>query len=189
MASFRKRNNKWEYRIRYKEMGKYKETSKGGFKTKKEAQLAAAKVEAQLAKGMNVSNKQLTFNDYMYDWLETYKKDIVSPRTYKAYEKNIRLYILPTFGSIKLQDLTRVHYQKFINTLLQKFSKKTVELIHITMHNALETAITELEILSRNPTNKVRMKEQQVTNKSENIKCYDLDELESVLNYILNKQS
>ncbi|MHA2893276.1 site-specific integrase [Bacillus cereus] len=188
MASFRKRNNKWEYRIRYKEMGKYKETSKGGFKTKKEAQLAAAKVEAQLAKGMNVSNKQLTFNDYMYDWLETYKKDIVSPRTYKAYEKNIRLYILPTFGSIKLQDLTRVHYQKFINTLLQKFSKKTVELIHITMHNAVETAITELEILSKNPTNKVRMKEQQVTNKSENIKCYDLDELESVLNYILNKK-
>ena len=40
MASFRKRNDKWEYRIRYKEMGKYKETSKGGFKTKKEAQLA-----------------------------------------------------------------------------------------------------------------------------------------------------
>ena len=56
------------------------------------------------------------------------------------------------------------------------------------MHNAVETAITELEILSKNPTTKVRMKEKQVTNKSENIKCYDIDELESVLNYILNKR-
>ena len=45
MASFRKRNDKWEYRIRYKEMGKYKETSKGGFKTKKEAQLAVPKLK------------------------------------------------------------------------------------------------------------------------------------------------
>lgn len=68
MASFRKRNDKWEYGVRYKEMGKYKETSKGGFKTKKEAQLAAAKVEAQVDKGV---------------------KESVSLRTYTVYEKTL----------------------------------------------------------------------------------------------------
>ncbi|MEN3130806.1 Arm DNA-binding domain-containing protein [Bacillus cereus] len=165
MASFRKRGEKWEYRVRYKEMGKYRETSKGGFKTKKEAQLAAAKVEEKIAGGLNVSNSQMTFNEYMYEWLETYKKDNVSPRTYRSYEKNIRLYILPAFGGMKLKDLTRIQYQKFINDLLKKLSEKTVAIINATMHNALEIAVNELEILSKNPTNKIQIKEQQVLNK------------------------
>ncbi|HHL0971830.1 TPA: tyrosine-type recombinase/integrase, partial [Bacillus cereus] len=141
----------------------------------------------KLANGMNLQNNNMTFDDYMHEWLETYKKETISPRTYKAYEQNIRLHILPTFGSVKLQDLTRVNYQKFINELLHKFSKKTVELIHITMHNALETAITELEIISKNPTNKVRMQSKQLIDTAEKIHCYDIDELESVLNYTLNK--
>ncbi|MGR5865570.1 tyrosine-type recombinase/integrase [Bacillus cereus] len=136
---------------------------------------------------MNLQNNNITFDDYMYEWLETYKKETISPRTYKAYEKNIRLHILPTFGNIKLQDLTRVNYQKFINELLHQFSKKTVELIHITMHSALETAIIELGIISKNPTNKVRMQSKQLIDKTEKIHCYDIDELESVLNYTLNK--
>nr|WGD88012.1 Arm DNA-binding domain-containing protein [Bacillus subtilis] len=44
MASFRKHSNgTWEYRIRYKDKNsnKYKEKSKRGFKTKKEAQLVS----------------------------------------------------------------------------------------------------------------------------------------------------
>ncbi|WP_130068749.1 tyrosine-type recombinase/integrase [Bacillus albus] len=188
MASFRKRGEKWEYRVRYKEMGKYRETSKGGFKTKKEAQLAAAKVEEKIAGGLNVSNSQMTFNEYMYEWLETYKKDNVSPRTYRSYEKNIRLYILPAFGGMKLKDLTRIQYQKFINDLLKKLSEKTVAIINATMHNALEIAVNELEILSKNPTNKIQIKEQQVLNKKEKIKCYDVDELNALLDYILNEK-
>nr|MBR9646413.1 Arm DNA-binding domain-containing protein [Streptococcus sp. 11-4097] len=105
MASFRKRKDKWEYRIRYKEMGKYKETSKGGFKTKKGAQLAAAKVEEKLATGGNLKDSKITFNEYLYEWLNTYKKGNVAPRTYMVYEKNIRVHILPAFGELRLKDL------------------------------------------------------------------------------------
>ncbi|PEA09510.1 site-specific integrase [Bacillus cereus] len=189
MASFRKRKDKWEYRIRYKEMGKYKETSKGGFKTKKEAQLAAAKVEEKLASGVGVNISNITFDVYMYEWLDTYKKGTISEQTYKIYKKNIRLYILPEFGNIKLKDLTRVRYQKFINDLLKKLSKQTVMLINSTMHNALEIAVNELEILAKNPTNKISIKENQVIDKRTKIKCFDIDELESFLNYVLNEQA
>lgn len=189
MASFRKRNNTWEYRIRYKEMGKYKETSKGGFKTKKEAQLAAAKIEEKLANGVDVNSHNITFNDYMYEWLDTYKKGTISERTYTIYRKNIRLFILPAFGNIKLKDLTRVKYQKFINDLLKTRSKQTVSLINATMHNALEIAVNELEILTKNPTNKISIKEHQVINKRSEIKCFDIDELKLFLNYVLNGQA
>ncbi|MES1049936.1 site-specific integrase [Bacillus thuringiensis] len=189
MASFRKRNTTWEYRIRYKEMGKYKETSKGGFKTKKEAQLAAAKIEEKLANGVDVNSHNITFNDYMYEWLDTYKKGTISERTYTIYRKNIRLFILPAFGNIKLKDLTRVKYQKFINDLLKTRSKQTVSLINATMHNALEIAVNELEILTKNPTNKISIKEHQVINKRSEIKCFDIDELKLFLNYVLNGQA
>ncbi|PEE34611.1 site-specific integrase [Bacillus cereus] len=189
MASFRKRNDKWEYRIRYKEMGKYKETSKGGFKTKKEAQLAAAKIEEKLANGVDVNSHNITFNDYMYEWLDTYKKGTISERTYTIYRKNIRLFILPAFGNIKLKDLTRVKYQKFINDLLKTRSKQTVSLINATMHNALEIAVNELEILTKNPTNKISIKEHNIINKRSEIKCFDIDELKLFLNYVLNEQT
>ncbi|EOQ18617.1 site-specific integrase [Bacillus cereus] len=189
MASFRKRGDKWEYRVRYKEMGKYRETSKGGFKTKKEAQLAAAKVEEKIAGGVNVSNSQMTFNEYMYEWLETHKKGNVSSGTYKIYEKNIRLYILPIFGDMKLKNLTRIRYQKFINDTLKKLSKKTVKVINATMHNALDVAVHELEILSKNPAHKIQIKDQQVVDNKETIKCYDIDELDAFLNYILHEKS
>ncbi|PYE89396.1 site-specific integrase [Bacillus sp. 196mf] len=188
MASFRKRNDKWEYRVRYKEMGKYKETSKGGFKTKKEAQLAAARVEEQLAKGVNISNSQMTFNDYMYEWLETHKKGNISPRTYYAYQKNIRKYILPEFGDMKLKDLTRLHYQQFINTLLEKLHKQTVNVIHATIHGSLHTAVNELSILNNNPTNKVQMKTRQIVSAPNEIKCYDVDELQDFLDFVSNKK-
>ena len=50
MASYRKRENgKWEYRISYKTHdGKYKKAEKGGFPTKKAAQIAAAEREKEL---------------------------------------------------------------------------------------------------------------------------------------------
>ncbi|PEW68960.1 site-specific integrase [Bacillus cereus] len=188
MASFRKRNDKWEYRIRYKEMGKYKETSKGGFKTKKEAQLAAAKIEEKIANGVNMQNNNITFNDYMYEWLETYKKGSVSPRTYYVYHKNIRKYILPEFGNTKLKDLTRIQYQQFINTLLEKLHKQTVNVIHATAHGALHIAVNELNILNKNPTDKIQIKTRQIVSAHNEIKCYDVDELNALLDFILNKK-
>lgn len=188
MASFRKRNDKWEYRIRYKEMGKYKETSKGGFKTKKEAQLAAAKIEEKLVNGSNMQDGKITFNEYLYEWLNVFKKGNVAPRTYMVYEKNIRLHILPVFGELKLKDLTRIKYQKFINNLLEKYSKKTVETINVTMHHALDTAVNELGILEKNPTTKIKLRTTRVSSKNDDIKCYDIDELHQFLTYILNEK-
>ncbi|PFR42034.1 site-specific integrase, partial [Bacillus cereus] len=81
-----------------------------------------------------------------------------------------------------------VKYQKFINDLLKTRSKKTVAQINATMHNALEMAVYELEILTKNPTNKISIKEQQVIDKRSEIKCFDIDELQSFLNYVLNEQ-
>lgn len=55
MASFRKRGSTWEYRIRFTDpqTGKRKEKVKGGFKTKKEAQVIAGQIEQEIYLGKN----------------------------------------------------------------------------------------------------------------------------------------
>lgn len=53
MASFRKQDSGWEYRLRYKDpfTQKFREKSQRGFTTKKEALRAASEFEKRLAEG------------------------------------------------------------------------------------------------------------------------------------------
>lgn len=71
--------------------------------------------------------------------------------TYKLHERNVQKKILPLIGHMKIKDLTPTHYQKIINKLAdQENSKRTVEIIHTTLSNAMNKAVS-LEMLSKNP--------------------------------------
>lgn len=103
MASFRKHSNgTWEYRIRYKDKSsnKYKETSKRGFKTKKEAQLGAAQIETDIEYYGFANDGKESIKEYFSKWLEVYKKPNVKPITYSLQERNVRLNILPRWGRL-----------------------------------------------------------------------------------------
>ncbi|MCM3168990.1 tyrosine-type recombinase/integrase [Peribacillus frigoritolerans] len=120
--------------------------------TKKEA---AFKVEEALKEiriyNGQAYNKDILFKDYLPDWLATYKKNAVKENTYKLHERNVQKKILPLIGHMKIKDLTPTHYQKIINKLAdQENSKRTVEIIHITLSNAMNKAVS-LEMLSKNP--------------------------------------
>ena len=78
MASFRKRNDLWEYRISYKDNnGKYKIKSKSGFKTKKEAQLSAHKALEELENSNSI--KEMLLSEYLLDWYKIYIKGKRNP--------------------------------------------------------------------------------------------------------------
>ncbi len=80
-----------------------------------------------------------------------YKKDSVRKNTYLVHERNIRNHLLPYFQSILLKDLKPIMYQKFLNHLTGKgYSKRTVEIVHGTMYNAMSKAVI-LGILQKNP--------------------------------------
>lgn len=143
MASFRKRGDKWEYRISFKDpfTQKYKTRSKGSFNTKKEAQLAAAEMERKIREGFELTDESL--KSYLWVWLEEYKKGTISKNTFELHEQNIKKHIIPYFKEILLKDVNPTIYQKFINHLAEQgYSKRTVEIIHSTMNNAMEKAVT-----------------------------------------------
>lgn len=185
MASFRKHaNGSWEYRIRYKDKNsnKYKEKSKRGFKTKKEAQLAAAQIETDIEYYGFANDGKESISEYFSKWLEIYKKPNVKPITYSLQERNVRLNILPQWGNLKLKDITRTKYQKWINELRDKYSEGTVRRIHSIMNTALNDAVHEFRILRENPVTRIKIPKETKNNKE--IKFFTVDQLEKFLNQV-----
>ncbi|ENH96681.1 hypothetical protein J416_09294 [Gracilibacillus halophilus YIM-C55.5] len=152
--SYRKHNGSWEYRIKYQDpiTKKYKEKSKRGFKTKPEARFEAQEMEQQLLNNFELASQQITLKEYLDSWLKEYKKDVVRKNTYDLHKRNVDKHILPYFKNVDLNSIKPTMYQKFLNHLYdQDYSKRTVEIIHGTMRNAMEKAL-HLNMIDRNPT-------------------------------------
>ncbi|EJS70413.1 hypothetical protein ICW_01882 [Bacillus wiedmannii] len=157
MASFRKFGDVWEFRVRFKDpyTQKYKEKSKRGFKTKKEAQLAAAEEEKKLLNGLEVEITPTSLKHYLRDWLKLFKQDNVRKNTFILHERNIEKHIIPYFQNMNLKELKPMMYQKFINSLTDHgYSKRTVQIIHGTMNNAMKKAVS-LKKIENNPCEEV----------------------------------
>ncbi|WAA10808.1 site-specific integrase [Fervidibacillus albus] len=156
MASFRKhKNGTWEYRLKYKDpfTQKYKEKSKRGFKTKKEAQLAASEMERKLLEGIELTN-DVSLKHFLHEWLYEYKKPVIRKNTFQIHKHNIEKHIVPYFKEVQLRDIKPIMYQKFLNYLAKEkgYSKRTVEIIHGTMNEAYNKAVT-LGKVEKNPCN------------------------------------
>ncbi|MBJ3804018.1 site-specific integrase [Bacillus subtilis] len=178
MASFRKRGSTWQYRIKHKDPLTHEqiEVSKGGFKTKKEAQLAARQEELRLNSDLEINGGDVLLKHYLKDWLTEYKQGTVRKNTYILHERNVKTKILPYFKDIKLKDIKPLRYQKFINHLAEQgYSKRTIEIIHGTMFNALSTAVKPLKKLEENPCEGVTIP--KISKKKEKLAYINSDDI------------
>lgn len=142
MAYIRKRGKSYEYTVSNVVNGKPQPIRKGGFRTKKEAQVAAAEIEAQLAKGLNPISKKIPFVEYFKNWFELYKAPIVSSTTLKHYEYSlsaIRGYFLDT----PIQNIKRQDYQRFLNSFGSNKAKETISKVHGHIRSCVIDALEE----------------------------------------------
>lgn len=184
MASIKQQSNgKWRYRIRYKDSGKYREISKSGFKTKKAAQIAANEIEKQSHQGINFSGGNIFVEQYFWDWLESFKKPNIKESTYLRLERAVRLHILPTFGMMKLNELTRADVVKWVMYLSNERHQKpeTVRSNLAVLKDALETATYELEYLQKNVASKIKVPKKNQSNKT---KFFTKNQLTTLLNFL-----
>ncbi|CAI8810112.1 MULTISPECIES: tyrosine-type recombinase/integrase [Bacillus] len=158
MASFRKYQTKdgakWLYKIYTTidpKTGKKKQTTKRGFKTKKEAQLHAAKAETELSNGTFIEDKNVMISTFLNDWLITYKKGKVRNHTYNLHKTAINKHIVPFFGSYKVFDITPSLCQKFVNHLLEEgYSENSVKNYTAPLKGALLKAV-DLQLIQQTP--------------------------------------
>ncbi|MEK5390170.1 site-specific integrase [Margalitia sp. FSL K6-0131] len=137
MASFQKRGKTWQYTI----SAKPKPIRKGGFKTKKEAQVAAAEVEANLQKGIVPHLKKEPFDEYFKEWIKVYKTNI-SEVTLKRYHDTLQT-IITYFEGKPIQEISKREYQAFLNEYGKNHAKESTRKLNTHIRACVRNAIEE----------------------------------------------
>lgn len=141
MASFQKRGKTWQYKISRMVNGESKPIRKGGFRTKKEAQVAAAEIESKLNKGLTPHLTPVAFADYFEKWIKLYKSHLHT-NTKRHYDFSLK-EVEKHFKDKAIQKITRHDYQLFINEYGSTRAKETVEKLHIHCRACVLDAIEE----------------------------------------------
>ena len=117
--------------------------------TKKEAELALAKLIHSLETGIEMSGAKLTVNDYAKKWLDA-KRKTVRPRTLERYSDLFRLHIIPVIGNIQLQKLKPLHLEKVYERAFDRgLSAQSVQHIHRVLFSSLRQAVA-WQLITRN---------------------------------------
>lgn len=141
MASFTKRGKTWQYTISRMVDGKSKPIRKGGFKTKKEAQIAASEVENDLRSGITSFNQKHEFADFFLKWMNTYKMNITN-NTFTRYKNTLKT-IDNYFKGISIQEINKRQYQRFINSYGENHAKESTRKVNTHIRACVRDAIDE----------------------------------------------
>lgn len=153
MGYMRKKNNGWSYTVSLgfnPKTGKYKQKSKGGFKTKKECQAAMMEFETKVNKGEYFEESKLTLEAYLKQWLENIKHNITES-TYVFY-KNQSKVIINSLGNIKLDKLKTMQIQNFLTSKIDEglVNNTTVRHYYNVLNIALNQAV-KWQLIQNNP--------------------------------------
>ena len=131
--------------------------------TKKQAEKIGRDMLADLENDTYLKTNSITVEKYFMEWYETYIAPQKSPTTAATYLYNIQSYIFPRFGSLKLQSLTTLEIQKWINDLSvtsplrdRPLSPKTIRNLYMNLNAALKRAVI-LGYIVKNPAANVEL--------------------------------
>ncbi|AVK86031.1 site-specific integrase [Lysinibacillus sp. B2A1] len=141
MASVTKRGKTWQYIVSRYTDGKYDPVRKGGFSTKKEAQVAATAIEMRLQKGGNVLTRDKAFIEYFEAWIEKYKST-KHKNTYRRYQDSLRR-AQEYFKDRPIQKITSDEYQTFLDNYANGRSKESVRKLNTHVKACIKDAIDD----------------------------------------------
>lgn len=142
MASFTKRNGKWQARISWHdENGKLHQKAKSGFATKAQAKDYATKMENELINGVDIAADPV-FADYFKTWYETYRLPKISKATASGYIFTYRV-ISEYFGTKRIKQIKRSTYQSFLNEYGKSHSLGTMRDITSKIKSCVKSAIAD----------------------------------------------
>jgi integrase len=106
-------------------------------------------VAEKLADALSNRNKGLVFDagsqtvgEYLERWLETSAKGSVQESTYASYCKQVRCYVVPAIGRVKLKGLSSMQIQGMYRAMLDRgLSPRTVHYTHAVLHRGLRQAV------------------------------------------------
>lgn len=135
--------------------GRRRQKWHGGFRTRREAEAARAKLVTDLNTGCYVLPGRMTLSEWIrHSWLPVTEQR-VKPTTFHSYKRNLELHVVPALGSKLLQQLTPPMLNGLYAGLAtgsdghRPLSAKTISYIHSTLHKVLADAV-DTGLLGRN---------------------------------------
>lgn len=147
----RKRGTTWTWHLGVLDpaTGRWRQLSKGGFRTKREAQAALNEAKAALRAGIFVESSRLTLGAFLTEhWLPT-ARAAVRPTTWTTYRIYAEAQVIPALGHVPLQALTAAHLNRLYANLAEHgrrdgrggLKPKSVRHVHVLLHKALSDAV------------------------------------------------
>ncbi len=140
---------------------RYRKTISAKSMTEAKNQLALFIAECERGEYCNMTN--MTLKDFSDKWLKEYVQIQLAPATQLDYEKELKNWILPALGHIKLKNLKPLHIVQFYNSLETAsrldgkegtISGKSKLNLHRILSSMLNDAV-QWQIMASNPTTKV----------------------------------
>lgn len=141
-GSIHRRGDSWTVRWRTDTADGRKHHSKGGFRTKKEAQDFLTDIMAAIRGGVFAEPTKVTIGDFLIErWLPARKLSL-RPSTYASYQTAIKRHVIPELGHVQIQQLSPDRLDRFYAELVARgLAPKTVRNIHVLLHKALRDAV------------------------------------------------
>lgn len=153
--------------------GKQKEIVRKGFKSRKEATLAEARLKLEYEeKTFNVKNNKYTFQQ-IYDLFLVEHKNTVKSGTYATTVRYAKLHILPKIANKRIDSFTVLDCQKLVNQWAEYFN--SAKYPKGITQQVFDYAI-KMNIITDNPMRKVKLPKRKETINEVN-KFYNTDEL------------
>lgn len=127
-------------------------TTRRGFRTKREAQLALYQLQVKFNKDNQMLNgsKGMTFKELYDIWLEQYRLK-VKPSTVATSRRFIEEYALKYFGNLRLEKISVPYCQKIVNKWYEQY--KQYHYFRKVVGQVLQFGI-QMEIIENNPMRK-----------------------------------
>lgn len=170
--------------------GRRRQKWHGGFRTRREAEVAKAKLVNEVHGGTYIEAGKSTLTDWVESsWLETMRSQ-VKASTWDSYMRNLRLHVLPRIGHRTLAQVSPTVLNGLYTELMESgrrngnggLSAKTVRYVHATVHKVLGDAV-DAGLLQANPANRARPPKPRAAGQAE-MRCWDAEQLAGFLVHV-----
>lgn len=139
--------------------GRRRQKWHGGYRTRKEAEAARARIVNDLNRGTYVEPSPITLAEWVNDTWLAVAKSRLKATTWDSYRRTLELHLLPAFGSMKLTDITPTALDRHYADLLENgrrnrdggpLSARSVRYVHAVVRKVLADAV-DAGLLAVNP--------------------------------------
>lgn len=162
---YRDSENRWcgQVLVGYKADGSQNRKTIYG-KTRTDVKNKILEVQNSLQNNTYIEPDKITLNQWLESWFITYKAPVLKPTAFHSIYSSYKQYIENSIGGIPLQQLSSLHIQNLLNTLIKKYVRSTVKKVYLVLSASLNKAVA-LDMLLKTPMRAVVLPKEQIAPK------------------------